>query len=78
MKRSTELAIFAAAIYFLIPQKAFAYIDPGTGSYVIQVITAAFIGFLFSIKMFWNNIKVYFSKLLNKQQSDENEISDEK
>ncbi len=36
-----------------------AYIDPGSGSILIQVILASCIG---GIVVFWNRIKAFFSK----------------
>ena len=45
---------------------AYAYLDPGTGSYVIQVVIAAFLGGLFAIKMFWTKIKTFFKNLFSK------------
>jgi len=36
---------------------ASAYIDPGTGSYVLQAIVAAVAGSLVAIRMYWQKIK---------------------
>jgi hypothetical protein len=36
------------------------YIDPGSGSYFIQVIVAALLGAAFWIKMSWQRIKAFF------------------
>ena len=35
---------------------AHAYLDPGTGSYALQVAIASVFGALFSVKLFWGNI----------------------
>lgn len=37
------------------------YIDPGSGSYIIQVIVAAVLGAGFWIKTSWYRIKSFFS-----------------
>jgi hypothetical protein len=37
------------------------YIDPGSGSYFIQVIVAALLGAAFWIKMSWLRIKSFFT-----------------
>ncbi len=37
------------------------YIDPGSGSYFIQVIVAALLGAAFWIKMSWQRIRAFFS-----------------
>lgn len=38
------------------------YVDPGSGSYLIQVIIAAILGALFYFKNLWWRIKAFFSK----------------
>jgi hypothetical protein len=37
------------------------YIDPGSGSYFLQVIIAALLGAAFWIKMSWHRIKAFFT-----------------
>ena len=38
------------------------YIDPGSGSYLIQAIIAAVLGALFYFKTIWWKIKSFFKK----------------
>jgi hypothetical protein len=38
----------------------YAYVDPGTGSYVLQLLLAAFFGLLFTLKVFWAKIRGAF------------------
>ena len=45
----------------VVPTSAQAYIDPGTGSYVVQAVVAAIAGGAMAIKVYWHNLKVYFS-----------------
>jgi hypothetical protein len=51
-----------AAFFFLAPMPAFAYLDPGAGSYVIQFLLAGFAATGFFIRVFWQRIKSFFSK----------------
>jgi hypothetical protein len=57
--------------FFVCYQKAYsstkicAYIDPGTGSLVIQVIIGVLCGGLFMIKLFWKKIKMLFANLFS-------------
>ena len=37
-----------------------AYIDFGTGSYVLQILAASAIGFIFLIKSYYQKIKQFF------------------
>ena len=61
-KKILRVAAIVVVMAFLTPLRALAYIDPGTGSYVIQLLIAAFIGISFSIKIFWKKIVRFFSK----------------
>ncbi|NOT50159.1 MAG: hypothetical protein HOP10_02670 [Chitinophagaceae bacterium] len=36
------------------------YIEPGSGSYIIQVIVAAVLGAAFWIRMSWQRVKAFF------------------
>ena len=40
----------------------FLYIDPGSGSYLLQAIIAAVLGALFYFKNIWFKIKSFFIK----------------
>ena len=42
---------------------AFGYIDPGTGSYMLQVAIAFLVGIAFSVKVFWKKIRAFLSKI---------------
>ena len=42
------------------------YIDPGTGSLVIQAVIGAFAAVLVAIGMFWKQIKAFFGNLFHK------------
>lgn len=50
----------------IIPNLLFGYLDPGTGSYVFQIILAAFVGAAFTIKTFWSKIKLFIENLFKK------------
>lgn len=57
---------------FLLPftfQNIHAYIDPGTGSLILQVIIASLFGALFLIKVFWRKVKAFFSNLFSKTRN---------
>ncbi len=40
----------------------YGYIDPGTGSYVVQIVIAAAAGAAFGIKLFWKRIKAFLGR----------------
>ena len=45
---------------------ALAYIDPGTGSLILQILLAWLVGSLFVIKLFWRSIGHFFLRLFGK------------
>lgn len=54
--------------------KICAYLDPGTGSFIFQMLIAGALGGLLALKLFWHSIKTFFAKLFSKgekQQEDE-------
>jgi hypothetical protein len=52
------------------------YIDPGSGSYLVQVIIAAILGAVFYFKGIWLRIKLFFSGRKKEQQPDNPEEHD--
>jgi hypothetical protein len=55
----------------IFTQKAYAYLDPGTGSYFFQLVIGALIGGLFAVKLFWNKIIFFFKNLFLKIKNNE-------
>lgn len=41
------------------------YVDPGSGSYLVQMIIAAILGVIFYFKSAWWRIKSFFTKKKN-------------
>ena len=53
----------AILILFLIfNSKAYAYIDPGIGSIMLQAIIGGIAATIFTIKIYWQKIKDFFKK----------------
>lgn len=70
LKNSTTLFSFLP-VGFVISSIS-NYIDLGTGSLVIQVLIAGFIGGLFLLKVYWGKVKLFFKNLFSKiRKSDD-------
>ncbi len=69
MRKSVTLIIFITLYILVSYQPAYAYIDPATGSYLLQILLAGLLGALFAIKMFWRNLKAFFSRIFSKSES---------
>lgn len=47
-------AALAVAILFVTPSDAWAYIDPGTGSYLFQIAVAGLLGAAYTLRRYWH------------------------
>ena len=54
-----------------------AYLDPGSGSYLLQLLLAALFGGLFAIRMSWSRIKSFFRRLVNREDDTSDETAGE-
>jgi len=41
------------------PSFSYAYLDPGTGSYIFQLLIAGLFGLLFLLKVYWKRVKSF-------------------
>lgn len=64
---STVIVCLFCLIY---TQSAFAYLDPGTGSLMLQMMIAGILGGLATIKLYWYRIKSFFGKDVDKSDSE--------
>ncbi len=63
-----KFIIILSLIVISVPQTAFAYIDPSTGSMVIQILIAAFAAVGYTAKVYWSKIKAFFKKVFKREQ----------
>lgn len=71
MKRLSYLfsvPAITAVLLFVTPSQAHAYLDPGSGSYIFQLLLAALVGALFAIRIYWGRIKSFFRKLFSEER----------
>lgn len=55
-------------LFLTLPSNVYGYLDPGTGSYFLQLIAAALVGSLFTIKLYWKKIKTSFKDFFSKKK----------
>jgi len=48
-----------------------AYLDPGSGSFLIQLLIAGIVGAGFIIKTYWKKIKGLFNRSSSKEEDDQ-------
>jgi hypothetical protein len=69
ISKLADVALIMLAIFGLTLKPAFAYLDPGTGSYMIQMAIAGAFAGAFAVKSFWSQIKTFLdAKVLHRQK----------
>lgn len=50
--------------------RCIAYIDPGVGSLILQVLISSFVAIVFVVKMYWRSIKEFISSKFLRTEKD--------
>ena len=64
-------------IGFCYPKPAAAYLDPGAGSLMLQMLIAGIMGLIVTLKIYWYRLKNFVARILGKKQEPENNHDDE-
>jgi len=62
------ILIFSILISAIFTNSAFAYLDPGTGSMLLQGLIAGILIVCTSVGIFWSRLKDLFSKLIDRKK----------
>lgn len=52
---------------------AHAYLDPGSGSFILQMLIAGLLGAIFTVKMWYAAVKIYIANII-KHLTGENKV----
>jgi hypothetical protein len=58
----SKIVFLAVIAIFVVPQPASAYLDPGFGSMVWQMIAAIGFAAAFTVKIYWQKIRNFFTR----------------
>jgi len=53
---------FTLGLFIISPSAAQAYLDPGSGSLLFQLLIGGILSGLFAIKLYYKKIKLFFKK----------------
>ena len=71
VKKVIVRLVFLLLISLIIPTAAYAYLDPGTGSMLVQAIIAMIAAVGVSYGVFKGKIKELFNRFFRRQRSDD-------
>lgn len=61
---------------FIHATNVFAYLDPGTGSLLVQMFLGAVAGVLVTMNLWWHKIKSFFTSIFSKSGKEVDGASD--
>jgi hypothetical protein len=76
--RYVRFLIVVVAWMTIFPPKAYAYLDPGTGSLIVQSVIAAIAAVGFGLRHYWGRIRAWVHKPRGHQNSSESSSTDPK
>jgi hypothetical protein len=56
-------ALLGCLFILLFADDAHAYLNPGSGSFIFQLILAAFLGGLLTVRLYWSKVREFFKRL---------------
>lgn len=56
------LIVCVALLVLLTPAPAWAYIDPGAGSYFFQLLIAGGLAGVYTLRRYWATVRAWFSR----------------
>ncbi len=70
--RRPPLAVVALAVLIspILLQLAYGYLDPGTGSYILQLVIGGLLGGLFAIGLFWKKVIAFLKRIFDRRGHD--------
>ena len=66
IRYAAELFLWVAAFCAFYVRPAYAYLDPGSGSLLLQFLLASLVGALFLIRKFWRLILTFLRRVADK------------
>lgn len=71
MDKMFNIIFFLLLAVLAFPKTTHAYLDPGTGSFIIQIILSVVLGGIFAFKMFFAKIKQTIKKIFSKNKKND-------
>jgi hypothetical protein len=67
-----KLTAYIILLFFSLIETSFAYLDPGTGFGLIQMIIAFFASVAATAIFYWRKLLIFINRILKKENKDNN------
>jgi hypothetical protein len=71
VSQSVSVLLLLSILVVLTLQPAYAYLDAGTGSMLIQALIASFLASLMALKLFWGRVVMTFKTVVLRKKLKE-------
>ena len=71
MKTTPFMSVLMFTLNFA--HNAQAYLDPGSGSYMLQILLGTLVAGFFAIKHYWHRLKYFFKERVRKKEDQSHE-----
>jgi len=68
MKRKIRIIFMVFCGILFSSKNVYAYLDPGSGSYILQILIGVLLGGALAMKLFWSKIKLFFKNLFCREK----------
>lgn len=68
--KHTSGIICISLLGLVVTEPALAYIDPGSGSYLFQILAAGAIGAAYSLRLYWDRVKLFVAGIVSKKSDN--------
>jgi hypothetical protein len=69
--KTTEDIMLFQSLFKMLTLSSIAYLDPGSGSVILQVLIASLVGIGFALRGYWGKIKKLFNKDAREEEVDD-------
>jgi len=65
-KRYLLVAIISIWLFLFLNSPAYAYLDPGSGSYACQLLLAGLLAVMYLVRLYWRKIRAFILGFLSR------------
>lgn len=71
--QAITVGILLSSLCLVFSTPAYAYLDPGTGSYILQLLIGVLIGAAFAVRIYWKKIRSLLNDRFSRRRKNEKE-----